>query len=112
MPQCMPRDVLVRDVNVTVIASKSVCAQAVRVAEARRGVRLPLGPRGRLALLRDDLERDVEARLLIAREPDGARSAAAERAQGTITAEYEAVFGDGLQRGRHPHRGFGHNPRK
>jgi len=56
------------------------------------GVRLALGARGGLALARDDLESDVEAVLLVAREPDRARAAAAERAQGSV------ALGDELAR--------------
>ena len=53
----------------------------------RRG--LALGARGGLALARDDLERDVEPRLLVAGEPDRAGAAAAERAQRPVAAEHE-----------------------
>jgi hypothetical protein len=38
--------------------------------QMRRGLGLALGARRRLALARDDLERDVEARALVAGEPD------------------------------------------
>ena len=42
---------------------------------------------GRLAFARDHLERDVEARLLVAREPDVSHSPRAQRPHGSIAAE-------------------------
>ena len=72
-------DELVRDVDVARVAAEPVRAQAGGMPQMRRGLGLALGPRRRLALARDDLERDVEARALVASEPDRARAAAAER---------------------------------
>ena len=67
------------------------------MAQLRRGLRLALGPHRRLALARDDLQRDVEPRLLVARKPDRARAAAAQRAQRAIAVEDE--LGAGERRG-------------
>ena len=50
---------------------------------------LPFGPCGGLALAGDDLQSDVEARLLVAREPDRPGSAAPERAQRSVSIEDE-----------------------
>ena len=66
------------------------------MAQMRRGLGLALGARGRLPLARDDLERDVEPRLLVAGEPDRARAAAAERLQGPVAAEHELGAGERL----------------
>ena len=59
-----------------------------------RRLGLALGPRRRLALARDDLERDVEARALVAGEPDRARAAAAERPQRPVAVEDELDAGE------------------
>ena len=56
-----PGDVLVRDVDVARVVPDVVRADAAVVAQASRSHRLALGARGRLALPRDDLQRDVEA---------------------------------------------------
>ena len=76
----LPRHVLVGDVNVAPVPIEPVGAQAALVPQPRRRQRLPLGPCRRLALARDDLQRDVEAGALVTREPDRARAAAPERA--------------------------------
>ena len=94
LPHRLAGHVLVRDVDVARVAVEAVGAQAALVAQARRRERLALRARGRLALARDDLERHVEAVLLVAREPDRARAAAAERAQGPV------ALGDELARGQ------------
>ena len=52
-----------------------------------------LRARGGLALARDDLESDVEAVLLVAREPDRARAAAPERPHRAVAAEEETGLG-------------------
>ena len=56
---------------------------------ARRGLGLALGARGRLALARDDLERHVEARSLVAGEPDEPMPPLPERPQRAVAAEDE-----------------------
>ena len=83
------------------------------MAQPRGRQGLPLGPRRRLALARDDLQRDVEAGALVAREPDRARAAAAERAQGPIALRNELAGGKGKRRLGHETSGFrlaGRNP--
>ena len=90
----LARDVLVRDVDVPRVAAESVRAQASRMAQLRRGLGLALGPHGRLALARDDLQRDVEAGPLVTGEPDRARAAAAERPQRPVAVEDELDAGE------------------
>src|SRR5262249_26638552 len=87
-------DELVGDVDVSRIAPESVRAQARRMAQVGGGRRLPLGAQCRLALARDDLERHVESRPLVAGEPDRARAAAAEWAQWAVPVEYELGAGE------------------
>src|SRR5205807_2589524 len=82
-----PWDELVRDVDVPRVAPEGVCAETRGMAQLCGGLRLTLGPRSRLALARDDLERDVESRLLVAREPDRAGASATQRAQGPVAVE-------------------------
>ena len=82
-------DVLVRDVDVAAVAAEVVGAQAALVAEPRGRLRLALRARSRLALARDDLERDLEAGPLVAGEPDRARAAAAERPERPVAVEDE-----------------------
>jgi hypothetical protein len=53
-----------------VVALEGVCAEAALVAQARGRKGFALGSRGRLALARHDLERDLHAALLVACEPD------------------------------------------
>ena len=59
-------DELVGDVDVPRVAAEPVRAQAGGMPQLRGGLRLALGARGRLALARDDLQRDVEACPLVA----------------------------------------------
>jgi len=82
-------DELVGDVDVLRVAREAVCAQAGGMAEMCRCRGLAFGPCRRLALARDDLERDVEPRPLVAGEPDRARAAAAERPQWPVAVEHE-----------------------
>src|SRR5205807_2673742 len=82
-----PRHELVRDVDVTRVTGEGVRAEAARVPELRGGGGLPLGARRGLALAGDDLQRDVQARLLVAGEPDRPRTAAPERAKGPVSVE-------------------------
>ena len=72
--------------------------------------RLALGPRRRLALARDDLQRDVEAGLLVTRQPDRAGAAAAERAQGPVALRNELAGGKGKRRLGHETRVFASPP--
>ncbi len=90
----LARDELVRDVDVPRVAAEPVRAQAGGMAQVRGRLGLALGPHGRLALPRDDLQRDVEARPLVAGEPDRARAAAAERPQGPVAVEDELDAGE------------------
>ena len=89
----LARHVLVGDVDVAGVALERVGAQAALVPEPSRRERLPLGARRSLALARDDLQRDVEAGPLVAREPDRPGTAAAERAQGPIVLGHELAWG-------------------
>ncbi len=66
------------------------------MAQAGGGLGLALGARSGLPFARHDLERDVELRLLVAGEPDRARSAAAERLERPVAAEHELGEGEGL----------------
>ena len=84
-------DVLVGDVDVRRVARERDDPLAARVAERRRRAGLALGAVARLALARDDLQRDVEAGLLVACEPDLAHAAGAQRAQRAVPAEEEVV---------------------
>ena len=80
-------DELVRDVDMPAVARECIRAQAARVTQPGGGRRLALCARGRLALARDDLEGDVETRLLVSCQPDRSRPAAAERTQGPVATE-------------------------
>jgi hypothetical protein len=93
--------VLVRNVDVAVVAGVRVRAQASAMAQSRGGLGLPLGTRPGLALTRDDLQRDVEAVCLVAGKPDRARAAAAERLQGPVAAEHELAGRKGRDGCRH-----------
>ena len=92
-------DVLVGDVDVRRVARERQDPLAPRVAEGGGGARLALGPVARLALPRDDLQRDVEAAALVARQPDVAHPAGAERPERPVPAEEEVA---GESRGGHP----------
>ncbi len=87
------RHVLVGDVHVARVVPDVVRANAAVVAQATCCERLPLGARGGLALPRDDLERDVEARPLVVREPDRPRATASQRPDRPIAPEYEVSGG-------------------
>ncbi len=87
LAQRLARDVLVGDVDVARVARERVDPLAARMAQRGRGPRLALGARGGLSLARDDLQRDVEAGLLVARKPDVAHSARSERPQRPVAAE-------------------------
>ena len=71
------------------------------MAEPRRGLHLARGAGGALSLARDDLERDVEARLLVAGEPDRPRAAAPERLRRPVAVEDERSVGEGEGSVRH-----------
>ncbi len=58
---------------------------------------LALGPGGRLALARDDLERHVEPRSLVAGEPDRPGAAASREGAAGGSGQGRAVFGRGAQ---------------
>ena len=102
-----PADVLVGDVDVTGVGAEAVRAQAALVAQPRRRLGLALGAVGGLALARDDLERDVEARLLVAREPDRAGAAAAEWPQWAVAVEDELPAWERMCSGGHDFRWVG-----
>ena len=96
-----PLDVLVGDVDVPAVAPEVVGADAPLVAEPRRGLHLPRRPGSALALARDDLQRDLETRPLVPREPDGARAAATEGPEGPVAVEDEVGSGKGVRGTRH-----------
>ncbi len=79
--------VLVGDVDVARVASEGVDALAARVAKRGGGTRLAFGALGDPALPPHHLERDVEPRPLVARQPDVTHPTRAERAHGTVTSE-------------------------
>ena len=84
-------DVLVGDVDVAAVAGERVDPLAARMPQRGGGRRLALGARGRLALARDDLQRDVEAALLVAREPDVTHPARAQRPERSVPSEDELL---------------------
>ena len=86
--------VLVRHVDVPRVAAACVGAQAAFVPEPRGHDRLSFRAVAGLPLPRDDLQRDVEPRPLVPREPDRARAAAPERAQRPVAVEDEPALGD------------------
>ena len=87
-----PGDVLVDDVDVAARRARararagSAGAGAGRPAAASRSAREPA-----VALARDDLERDLAAGLDLAREPDRARAAAAERPHRQVAVQDQAA---------------------
>ena len=103
LAQRAPRDVLVRDVDVAGVVADVVRAHAAVVAQPARGKGLTLSARGRLSFARDDLQRDVEPRPLVACEPDRAGAPASERADRPVAAEDE-LSGGGNREGRHRYR--------
>src|SRR5262249_17326146 len=66
LPQRAAWDVLVRDVDMARVACERVRALAARMPQPRSRRSLPLGPRGGLALARDDLERHLDAGRFVA----------------------------------------------
>ncbi len=96
-----PRHVLVRDVDVPRVVADVVGTHAAVVAQPAGGERLALRTSSRLALARDDLQRDVEPVLLVEREPDGARATGSERPHGPIAAEDELLGGRDSRDGGH-----------
>ena len=101
LAQGPPGDVLVRDVDVARIVPDVVRAYAAFVTQPASRQGFTLGAGGSLSFTRDDLQRDVEARALVAREPDGARASASQRPQRAVTPEHELVGGGGDRDGRH-----------
>ena len=94
-------DVLVGDVDVAGVGAEAVRAQAALVPEPRGRLGLAFGAVRGLALTRDDLERDVEPVPLVAREPDRAGTAAAERAQRAVAVEDELPAWERMSSGGH-----------
>src|SRR5207253_9135746 len=86
------RGVIVRDVDVLGIAAEPVRALTAPVPQPRRRLGLPLGPGTRFPLASDDLQGDVEAVLLVAGQPDGTGSTAAERAERAVPPEDELAL--------------------
>ena len=82
-------DVFVRDVDMAAVAAEVVRPHAALVAQTGGGLHLTGRPRRALPLARHDLQRDVEACLLVARQPDRARAAASERLERAIPVEDE-----------------------
>ncbi len=91
LPEGAARDELVGDVDVSRVAGEGVGPQAAGMPELRGGGGLALRARGGLALAGDDLQGDVEARLLVTGEPDRPRAAAPERSKGPVSVENEPV---------------------
>ena len=89
LPERATRHEFVRDVDVAGIPRERVGAEAARMAQLRGRLGFPLGACGGLPLAGDDLEGDLEPRLLVPHEPDRPRAAAAERAQRPVPAEHE-----------------------
>src|SRR5918994_1591622 len=85
------RYVLVRDVDVARVVADVVRTDTSVVTEAAGGERLALGTRCGLAFARDDLQSDVEAVLLVEREPDRARTSGSERSHGPVAPEHELL---------------------
>src|SRR5262245_11091226 len=83
------------------VGLEPVRAQAVRVSQRRRRLRLPLGPRRGASLLRDHLQGELLAGGLVPDEPYGPRAAATERPQGPVAAQHEAAREDGFGGARH-----------
>src|SRR6185503_18272519 len=94
-------DVLVGDVHVLRVAAKAVRALTRGMAQPGRGLRLPLGTRGRLAFTRDDLQGHVEPVLLVPGQPDGARAAAPQGAEWPVPPEHELALEEGWGGVRH-----------
>ncbi len=101
LAQGPPGHVLVRDVDVARIVPDVVRAYAAFVTQPASRQGFTLGTGGSLSFTRDDLQRDVEACALVAREPDGARASASQRPQRAVTPEHELVGGGGDRDGRH-----------
>ena len=99
--QGLAADVLVGDVDMPRVGAETVGAQAALVPQAGRRLGLALRAMGRLALAGDDLERDVEPVVLVAREPHGARAAAAQRAQRPVAVEDQFLARERLWSDRH-----------
>ena len=93
LSQRPPADVLVRDVDVSLVTREVVGAHASLVAKSGRRLHLPHRARGALALARDDLQRDVEPGALVAREPHRARAATTERPKRSVAVEDERAVG-------------------
>ena len=82
-------DVFVRDVDMAAVAAEVVRPHAALVTQTGGGLHLTGRSRRALPLARHDLQRDVEACLLVARQPDRARAAASERLERAIPVEDE-----------------------
>ncbi len=81
--------ILVGDVDVTGVGAEAVRAQTAFVPQPGGRFCLAFGAVRGLALPRNDLERDVEPVPLVPREPDGAGTAAAKRAERAVAVEDE-----------------------
>ncbi len=100
-PEGSTGDVLVGDVDVSLVPPEGVGALAGRVPQLGGGLGLAFGAWRGLALARDDLERHVEPVTLVTSKPDGARAAAAERPEGAVPAEHELALLRGCGGVRH-----------
>jgi hypothetical protein len=78
------------------VAAEAVRPLAARMAETGRGLGLSFRPGCGFSLPRDDLERHVEAVLLVACKPDGAGAAAAQGPERPVSAEDELALEEGL----------------
>ena len=86
-------NVLVRDVDVVIVAVDGVDAGAVPMAEPLDGDGFPFRPRSGLPLTWHHLQRDVASGDLVPGQPDRPRSAATERPESAIAPEDQVGIG-------------------
>ena len=91
LAQRAARDVLVRDVDMRLVAGQREDPLAVLVPKRGCRARLALGPVAGLSLASDDLQCDIEPALLVAGEPHLTHPAGAEGSQRPVPAEEEVV---------------------
>jgi len=102
-----PGDVFVRDVDVALVSSEVIGANAALVAETCGSFGLARGTRCTLSFPRDDLQSDVEAGAFVTRQPDRPGAAAAERAEWPVPIEDELSLLKDARRRRHDPLSFG-----
>src|SRR5262249_18743166 len=107
IPEGPSGDVLVGDVDVSVVATEVVRADAPLVPQARCCSGLARGPWRALPPPRDDLERDVETGALVACKPHRAGAAAPERSERPVPVEDELSLLEDARGRRHDPESFG-----